>query len=157
MIIPYLRQDLEILRGNSREDGSPAWLLYDAIRNKYFTIGLTAFKLIKNWHGGEDIDNFQKKISSEGLETSSDEIKNFIGFLQQNNLIVQPAGQNVSFLMQQKNSMKKNWLMFVIHSYLFFKIPLFKPDEWLGRTLKKVIFLGSKNFRKTVYILGALV
>ena len=68
MIIPYLRQDLEILRGNSREDGSPAWLLYDAIRNKYFTIGLTAFKLIKNWHGGEDIDNFQKKISSEGLE-----------------------------------------------------------------------------------------
>ena len=78
MIIPYLRQDLEILRGNSREDGSPAWLLYDAIRNKYFTIGLTAFKLIKNWHGGEDIDNFQKKISSEGLETSSDEIKNFI-------------------------------------------------------------------------------
>ncbi|MDA9670066.1 peptidase M50 [Candidatus Pelagibacter sp.] len=156
MIIPYLRQDLEILRGNSREDGSPAWLLYDAIRNKYFTIGLTAFKLIKNWHGGEDIDNFLKKISSEGLETSSDEIKNFIGFLQQNNLIVQPSGQNVPFLMQQKNSMKKNWLMFVIHSYLFFKIPLFKPDEWLGRTLKKVIFLGSKNFRKTVYILGAL-
>ena len=61
MIIPYLRQDLEILRGNSREDGSPAWLLYDAIRNKYFTIGLTAFKLIKNWRGGEDIDNFQTK------------------------------------------------------------------------------------------------
>ena len=37
MIIPYLREDLEILRGNSREDGSPAWLLYDALRNKYFT------------------------------------------------------------------------------------------------------------------------
>ena len=51
MIIPYLRQDLEVFRGNSREDGSPAWLLYDAIRNKYFTLGLTAFKLIKNWSG----------------------------------------------------------------------------------------------------------
>ena len=49
MIIPHLRQDLEILRGNSREDGSPAWLLYDAIRNKYFTLGITAFRLIKNW------------------------------------------------------------------------------------------------------------
>ena len=47
MIIPHLRQDLEILRGNSREDGSPAWLLYDAIRNKYFTLGITAFRLIK--------------------------------------------------------------------------------------------------------------
>ena len=42
MIIPYLREDLEIFRGNSREDGSPAWLLYDDLRNKYFTLGLTA-------------------------------------------------------------------------------------------------------------------
>ena len=56
MIIPHLRQDLEIFRGNSREDGSPAWLLYDAIRNKYFTLGITAFRLIKNWRGGEDLE-----------------------------------------------------------------------------------------------------
>ena len=44
MIIPYLRQDLEILRGNSREDGSQAWLLYDDLRNKNFTLGITAFR-----------------------------------------------------------------------------------------------------------------
>ena len=60
MIIPYLRQDLEILRGNSREDGSPAWLLYDAIRNKYFTLGITAFRLIKNWKGGEAREKWSK-------------------------------------------------------------------------------------------------
>ena len=75
MIIPYLRQDLEILRGNSREDGSPAWLLYDAIRNKYFTIGLTAFKLIKNWRGGEDIDNFQKNSNHRALDDIRDSIE----------------------------------------------------------------------------------
>ena len=67
MIIPYLRQDLEILRGNSREDGSPAWLLYDAIRNKYFTLGITAFRLIKNWKGGEDLKKFEKKLIHKAL------------------------------------------------------------------------------------------
>ena len=154
MIIPYLRQDLEIFRGNSREDGSPAWLLYDAVRNKYFTVGLTAFRLIKNWRGGEDIQNFEKKINSQGIETTGDEIKSFIGFLQQNNLIIQPQGQGVPFLMQQKNSLKKSWIMNLIHSYLFFKIPLFTPDEWLGRTLNKVKFLGSKKIRNIIYILG---
>ena len=154
MIIPYLRQDLEILRGNSREDGSPAWLLYDAVRNKYFTLGLTAFKLIKNWKGGEDIQNFEKKINLEGIETNSDEIKSFIGFLQQNNLILQPSGQNVSYLLQQKNSMKKSWMLNLVHSYLFFKIPLFKPDEWLGKNLSKVKNLGSAKFRNLIYILG---
>ncbi|MDA7587873.1 site-2 protease family protein [Candidatus Pelagibacter sp.] len=154
MIIPYLRQDLEIFRGNSREDGSPAWLLYDAVRNKYFAVGLTAFRLIKNWRGGEDIQNFEKKINSQGIETTGDEIKSFIGFLQQNNLIIQPQGQGVPYLMQQKNSLKKSWIMNLIHSYLFFKIPLFTPDEWLGRTLHKVKFLGSKKIRNIIYILG---
>ena len=154
MIIPYLRQDLEIFRGNSREDGSPAWLLYDAVRNKYFTVGLTAFRLIKNWRGGEDIQNFEKKINSQGIETTGDEIKSFVGFLQQNNLIIQPQGQGVPYLMQQKNSLKKSWIMNLIHSYLFFKIPLFNPDEWLVRTLDKVKFLGSKKIRNIIYILG---
>jgi len=154
MIIPYLRQDLEIFRGNSREDGSPAWLLYDAVRNKYFTLGLTAFRLIKNWRGGEDIQNFEKKINTQGIETTGDEIKSFVGFLQQNNLIIQPQGQGVPYLMQQKNSLKKSWLMNLIHSYLFFKIPLFTPDELLGRTYNKVKFLGSKKIRNIIYILG---
>jgi len=57
MIIPYLRQDLEIFRGNSREDGAPAWLHYDGVRNKYFNLGVTAIKIIKNVRGGEDIQN----------------------------------------------------------------------------------------------------
>ena len=67
MIIPYLRQDLEILE-ETVEDGSPAWLLYDAVRNKYFTVGLTAFRLIKNWRGGEDIQNFEKKLIHKELK-----------------------------------------------------------------------------------------
>ena len=67
MIIPHLRQDLEVLRGNSREDGSPAWLLYDAIRNKYFTLGVTAFRLIKSWKGGEELETFEKKLIQKEL------------------------------------------------------------------------------------------
>ena len=154
MIVPYLRQDLEIFRGNSREDGLPAWLLYDAIRNKYFSLGLTAFKLIKNWKGGEDIKNFEKKINSSGIDTSEEEIKSFISFLHQNNLIIQPTGQNIAYLMQQKNSMKKSWLMHAIHNYLFFKIPLFKPDDWLSKTSKYVKHFASKKFRNLVYFFG---
>ena len=107
MIIPYLREDLEILKGNSREDGSPAWLLYDALRNKYFTLGLTAFRLIKNWSGGDDIKVFEKKINRDGIEADSEEIKKFINFLQLNNLIIQPRGQFENILLKQKNAQKK--------------------------------------------------
>ena len=98
--------------------------------------------------------SFEKKINQEGIETNSEEIKSFVNFLQLNNLIVQPRGQSTNLLLQQKNSQKKNWLYFLIHSYLFFKVPVIKPDEWLGRTLKYVRALGSKKYRNIIYILG---
>jgi len=154
MIIPYLREDLELIRGNSREDGSPGWLLYDALRNKYFTIGLSAFRLIRNWKPGEDIIKFCSSINEKGLMINSDEVKSFVSFLTNNNLIIQPKGQNISNLLSQKNSQKQNWLMYLIHSYLFFKIPLVKPDEWLGKTLKYVQAFGSKQYRYVIYVLG---
>ena len=156
MIVPALRSDLEILRGNSREDGSPAWLIYDALRNKYFTLGLTAFKLIKNWVAGQDITNFEKQIKEQGLDVSKDEILNFINFLQSNNLVIQPGDKGVFFLTQQKKTMQKSWLMYVVHHYLFFKFPLIKPDAWLEKTLKYVKFLGSKNIRYSIYALGVI-
>ena len=156
MIVPALRDDLEILRTNSREDGSPAWMIYDALRNKYFTLGLTAFKLIKHWVAGQDIVNFEKKVKQEGLDVSKDEIVQFIGFLQSNNLIIQPGDKGVMNLMQQKNATKQAWWMYVIHHYLFFKFPLFKPDAWLDRTLKYVKFFASKRFRYITYVLGLI-
>lgn len=156
MIVPALRDDLEILRTNSREDGSPAWMIYDALRNKYFTLGLTAFKLIKHWVAGQDIINFEKKIKQEGLDVSKDEIVQFIVFLQSNNLIIQPGDKGVMNLMQQKLTTKQSWWMYVIHHYLFFKFPLFKPDAWLDRTLKYVKFFASKKFRYITYILGLI-
>ena len=72
-------------------------------------------------------------------------------------IIVQPYAQlKQTFTLPEGNMFMPTYRGAAYGTDLFFKIPLFKPDEWLGRTLKKVIFLGSKNFRKTVYILGAL-
>ena len=156
MITPTLRDDLEILRTNSREDGSPAWLIYDAIRNKYYTLGLTAFKLLKHWIAGQDIASFQKKINKEGLEITQSEISNFIYFLESNNLIIQPGDKGVSYLLMQKKMMQQSWFMTLIHHYLFFKFPLFKPDNWLDRTLKHVMFLASKKIRYLIYSLGVV-
>lgn len=156
MITPTLRDDLEIIRTNSREDGSPAWLIYDAIRNKYYTLGFAAFKLLKHWIAGQDIKSFQKKINKQGLEISQSEISKFIYFLEFNNLIVQPGDKGVSYLLMQKKMMQQSWLMTLIHNYLFFKFPLFKPDNWLDRTLKHVMFLTAKKIRYIFYILGMI-
>ena len=86
MITPYLREDLELIKGNSREDGSPGWLLYDALRNKYFTIGIAAFHLISNWKPGEDISKFNEWINKKGLKINLEEI-HLIWFVRESNQI----------------------------------------------------------------------
>ena len=47
MIVPSIRQDLKLSEGPKKEDGSASWLLYDSLRNKYFSINKKAFDLLK--------------------------------------------------------------------------------------------------------------
>ena len=156
MIVPFLRQDLQLLPGSSSEHGSPTWLLYDVLRNKYFSIGRTAFQLISNWSGGIDIDQFIKKIQNKGLSIEKQDTEDFINFLKINSLIIHSTRHDVELLVKEKESQEKNWLIRLIHNYLFFRIPLVKPDRWLKHTLPLARLFSSKPTRYVIYILGAI-
>ena len=65
MFLPFIRQDLKIINGSAKEDGSPSWLLYDTLRHKYFVLTKTTLILLKNWVGGEKVDTLIKKIEDE--------------------------------------------------------------------------------------------
>ena len=58
MIVPSIRQDLKLSEGPKKEDGSASWLLYDSLRNKYFSINKKAFDLLKNWSSGIETTEF---------------------------------------------------------------------------------------------------
>ena len=156
MNIPFIRQDLKIIKGSIKEDGSPSWLLYDSLRNKYFSLTKTTFLLMKNWVGGEHIDKLFEKIKNLNLNVSKNEIENFINFLDTNNLIILGSGQSTKNLLLQKNAQKKHWIVKLVHNYLFFKIPLFRPDNFLLRTLGFVKILGSRFVRNLIYLLGII-
>ncbi len=155
MILPYLRENLELIRGNAQEDGSPSWLIYDALRNKYFAVGLTSFRLIRYWQGGKQEESFFEVLKKKGLEISTEEFQRFKNFLINNNLIIQSSHQGINQLVLQKNKIKKSWLLQLIYSYLFFRLPLVRPDQWLHRTLPYVTIFASKLLRYSIYILGA--
>ena len=86
MITPFIRQDLNISSGPVKEDGSASWLLYDTLRNKYFSINRNTIYLLRNWVGGEDIDKFIDKIRGLNIGISGEEVKEFIQFLNLNTM-----------------------------------------------------------------------
>ena len=88
MIVPSIRQDLKLSEGPKKEDGSASWLLYDSLRNKYFSINKKAFDLLKNWSSGIETTEFIEKIKKNNLSITQEEIEEFINFLNLNNLTI---------------------------------------------------------------------
>ena len=156
MIVPSIRQDLKLSEGPKKEDGSASWLLYDSLRNKYFSINKKAFDLLKNWSSGIETTEFIEKIKKSNLSITQEEIEEFISFLNLNNLTIKKTGDEVKSLVVQKEKLNKHWLLKIIHNYLFFKIPLFKPGNGLENSLPFALFLGSQTSRLIIYILGII-
>ena len=156
MIVPFLREDLQLLPGSTAEDGSPSWLLYDVLRNKYFSLGKTAFQLLSHWIGGKDLENFMIAMKKKGLQIEQHEAEELINFLSNNSLIIHSNRHDIGLLMKENESQNKNWFINLIHNYLFFRIPLVKPDQWLKKTLPIARFFSSKSIRYVIYFLGLL-
>ena len=156
MITPSIRQNLQLLQGTPMEDGSPSWLIYDNLRNKYFTLGVNAFRMLKHWIAGVDTKQFIEQAQQKGLDIEEDQLNDFINFLKTNSLISHNSSEDVQLLLHQHNAQKKHWFMNLIHNYLFFKIPLIKPDPFLDKTLHIAKFFGQRFLRLLIYIIGVM-
>ena len=154
MITPNIRQDLQIFPGTAMEDGSPSWMLYDGLTNKYFTLGLNAFRMLKHWIAGVESKLFIEEIEKKGISIHEEQLNDFISFLKLNDLIIHQNSEDVKILIHKYQSQQKHWLFKLIHNYLFFRIPLIKPDKFLDRTLNIAKFFGTNFFRKLIYVIG---
>ena len=106
MITPSIRQNLQLLQGTPMEDGSPSWLLYDNLRNKYFTLGVNAFRMLKHWIAGVDTKQFIEQAQQKGLDIEEDQLNDFINFLKTNSLISHNSSEDVQILLHQHNAQK---------------------------------------------------
>ena len=156
MLTPSIREDLQLFEGTPLEDGSPTWLLFDTLTNKYFTIGLNAFRLLNYWNADVDTKTFIKNVEQKGVNLKEEELNDFISFLKVNDLISHHNSEDTKFLIEKYKNQKKHFILSIIHNYLFFKIPLLKPDTFLDSTLMFAKIIGSKLVRYIVYVLGLI-
>jgi len=153
-ILPKIRDDLNLLETSVAEDGSKRWLLFDPIQNKYFNIGIDAFELISNWQSDIELDEFIKILEEKDYDIDKESLQTFVDFLINNNLIVCDDLKYTSRMINLQKQSKQNIFKWLIHNYLFIRIPLLKPDRWLERNKTKVDFLYSKLWQNIVLVLG---
>lgn len=144
MPLPGLRQDLHVRRVGTFRDGSPRYRVHDPLRNRYFELGMLDLEMLTQWRGGDTALAVAERASEQlGTPVEPAEVVTLRDFLVRHQLIDAGGGPNFTALhgMWQRN--RPPWLTWLLHNYLFFRIPLLRPDAWLLRMLPLARMLVS--------------
>lgn len=143
---PLLREDLALLPGPSLSDGQPSWTLHDPARNLFFRIDWPSFELLSRWGLG-DREAIARDIGDHTtLSLQAEDVDALATFLERNQLLRPPPGDSARQMAERWTAQRGSALTWLIHHYLFFRIPLVRPDAWLGRWLPLARRLASPTF-----------
>lgn len=145
-VLPPLREELALLPGPTLADGQPSHTLHDPVRNQFFQIDWPTFEVLCRWHLG-DAAAIAAAVSEETtLQLQSEDVEAVLDFLHENQLLRPSPGTAADYAarLRRRRGGLAQWLL---HNYLFFRIPLVKPDRWLGRWAPRLDFFYSRQFR----------
>lgn len=154
MDIPVLRQDLRLLPGSRDEAGESGWLLYDPLRHQYFALTRSALLLLRLLPKITSLDDLKARLANDQAQVDEHDIEQFLGFLNDNFLSVGSDAAHVEKIAQAHKKRQNHWFMWLVHNYLFIKIPLIRPDGMLDNLLRMARPLASRPARLATYALG---
>ncbi|MFA7430451.1 MAG: HlyD family efflux transporter periplasmic adaptor subunit [Rhodospirillaceae bacterium] len=152
--LPPLRDDLALLPGPRERDGAPSWTIHDPLRNRFHRIGARAFDLLSAWHLGTADAVVDAVEASTGRRPTAAEVAWMEQFLRVQSLVRQDAAADVARMVQIAQAGKTSWYMWLLHRYLFIRIPLVRPDRFLDATLWLVAPLFTRAAAAIVLLLG---
>lgn len=142
--LPELRQELMLLRGPSGKAGS-SWLIYDPVRHRYFQVSREAMDLLEHWKP-EPADAFAKRCATWlDRDVAVPDVDRLASFLAINHLVLEPPHGDARALARQQARRHQALVWRIIHKYLFFTVPLLRPQRFLEATLQFVAPLYSRT------------
>lgn len=153
--LPELREDLQIMEGTRHHNGLRSWVIFDPVRHQYFQIGETAVHILGKWSIG-DIPTIIEDLGRENIQAEIADFETLITFLQNNHLTLHPAGNDFRKYSNQAKAAQKKWWQYVVHQYLFIRIPIFRPHKFLIRTYPSISFIYSKKWLTFVIAIAIL-
>lgn len=154
--LPPLREDLRISRSAPLISGAPSWVIYDPMRHRYFQVGRRVVDILSGWGAGTANALRARLATDRGLTLDPAELKNLIGFLFTNELTSLPPSGRSADLATRADKAKRAGLLALAKAYLFFRIPLVRPDRFLDATLPFARLFFSKGFVALTLLMGAL-
>lgn len=149
MPLPVLREELALFTGPALSDGQPSWTLHDPVRNQFFRIDWMSFEIISRWWHGDSQAIAEAVNCSTTLNADAQDVEAVARFLVDNQLVqARGAGSSARQFAERLARGRGSWKTWLLHHYLFFRIPLLRPDRFLDRWLSLVAPLYSRGFAR---------
>ncbi len=146
LALPRLRDELVLLPGPVSAEGWPTWTLLDPVCNRFYRLSWTAFEILSRWDAG-DAEAVAARVDAETtLDIAAADVEDLVQFLHSSNLL-RPLGPAATRQLEQRTrAAQPPWWKWLLHNYLFIRIPLIRPDRLLGGLLPWVDWAWSRAF-----------
>ena len=154
--LPPLREELRLLTAAANHDGSPAWMVQDPVNNRFFRIGWIDFEILLRW-SQRSAETIVQSINDETTLTVDDrDVAALLHFLEQHSLLQADSPNAVDRLRRLSAQAQKNPYEWLLHNYLFFRVPLIRPQLWLARLMPFVRWLFTPATAMAVVFLTVM-
>ncbi|MDN6873847.1 biotin/lipoyl-binding protein [Pseudomonas citronellolis] len=133
MMLPALRPDLSLSPAAAGFDGSPQWTLADPLRGRYFKLGAAAVRLLRHWSLGDPRRVLEAANAETGGPLGEAELEELLRFLRGHDLIAAVDAEQRASYGAKAGALRQSLWRRVLHQYLFFRVPLWRPDVFLNR------------------------
>ncbi len=155
--LPVLRLDLEIFSGPREEDGSPTYIVHDPVVNAFNKIGWEEAMVLMRLREGQTLFSLMRELNRQTtLRVKPDEITDLCEDAQQHGLTENTLTRPVEELLVAHKAKKKSLFGWLTQHYLYFRIPLVRPDVLLENLLPMARILVSK-MALMLYSLAGLI
>lgn len=135
-------------------DGSPCWHLHDPAANKFYQLGWVAFEVLSRWELGTAEAIVEAIAADTTLEIEVDTVMAVADFLERHYLFEANTASASAQLAAGLAARRLHWAKWLLHNYLFFRIPLLRPDAWLGRWAHLIRPALDRRFWLVLGVLG---
>lgn len=130
--LPPIRDELILFAAAPNEDGTPAWMIQDPVCNRFYRIGWLDFELLLHW-ADNDLAALVRTVNEQTpLNVTPDDVRALVKFLADNQLLRIVGKADVLKALARVQSTRKTLAENLLHNYLFFRLPLLRPQAWLA-------------------------
>ncbi|MDR3440649.1 HlyD family efflux transporter periplasmic adaptor subunit [Telmatospirillum sp.] len=152
--LPPLREEIAIFAGPATHAGAPTWTLHDPTRNRFYRLGWEEFEILSRWDSA-DADALVDRVNEDTtLAIEAQDVADLIRFLHAHDLFSLSGPQSTAHLAEKAERQREGWGQWLLHNYLFTRIPLARPDRLLTAAYPYVRFLFSRTFALAIILIG---